>query len=77
MIPTLAVVFALYLLCHVGDTLTQRYEGLRSITYNLDWYLYPLNTQKNMQMIMILAEKKVYLKGFGGIGCDRNVFKKV
>lgn len=66
-----------YVFCHFGDILTQRYKDMRTITYNLDWHLYPRDTQKSILLMMNLADKKVYLKGFGGIGCDRKVFKTV
>lgn len=71
------VVSVLYIFCHIGDILTQRYEDVGTITYNLDWYLYPLDAQKNMLLMMKLANRKVYLKGFGEIGCDRENFKQV
>lgn len=71
------VVSVLYIFCHIGDILTQRYEDVGTITYNLDWHLYPLDAQKCMLLMMKLADRKVYLKGFGGIGFNREVFKQV
>lgn len=73
----LSVTSVEYLFCHFGDILTQRYKDMRTITYHFDWHLYPLDTRKSILLMMNLADKKVYLKGFGSFGCDRKVFKTV
>lgn len=66
-----------YIFCHIGDILTQSYEDVGTIAYNLDWHLYPLDAQKCILLMMKLSERKLYLKGFGGIGCTREIFKQV
>lgn len=63
--------------CELGNQVTQRYQDLAVSVYDLDWYMLPVHLQQYFPMILCLAQKNVYLQGFGNANCTLEVFKKV
>lgn len=68
---------SLYLYCHFGDQVTQRFEDIGDAVYQIDWYALPLDMQKNLPMVIALTQKRVFVRGFADTRSTREVFKKV
>lgn len=77
MSPTLITILWLYLFCHYGNHLTEHFSRFGEAIYQLDWYMLPLDRQKNLPRALALADKPIYLEGFGGVECIRQLFTKV
>lgn len=67
----------LYIFCHFGDQVTQRFEMIGDNVYQLAWYMLPLDVQKQLPMVIALAQKRVYVRGFADTRSTREVFLKV
>lgn len=70
-------VIHLYLICHIGESITDRLQGIGEEIYQINWYLLPIQTQKMLPFSLIIAEKADYLKTFGSIACTLEMFQKV
>ena len=77
LVPILTAVFWLYLFCYFGNHVTQRFEDVADIVYQLDWYMLPLDLQSNLPIFIALAQKKVVLRGLGGTQCTFEIFKQI
>lgn len=67
----------LFLFCYFGDEVTSRFIEISDLTYDCPWHLYPNKLRKNFKLMMLVAQKPVYLEGIAGIKCTRIMFKKV
>lgn len=78
MISTLSfVILLLFLFCHSGTQVTERFHGIGEEVYALEWYVLPLNLQRNIPMIIALSNNEIYLRGLGGYHYTHETFKKV
>lgn len=75
--PAMMVIFWLYLFCHFGDAVTQRFDQLGDEMYQVSWYLLSLHLQNDWPMMIALGQKKVYVQGYGSAFCTRELFMKV
>lgn len=73
----LLIMVSLYLYCHFGDQVTQRFEDVGDAVYQIDWYALPLDMQKNLPMVIALTQKRIFVRGFADTRSTREVFKKV
>lgn len=71
------VVGELYILCNFGDRFTERMQSISFQTYQLAWYLLPLDAQRKSIMIMNTAQRELYLQGYFGTQCTLQMFKNV
>lgn len=69
--------FPFFLFCHFGGKVTQQFEDIGDAVYQLEWYRLPLNMQKNFQVVIALAQKRIYMRGYGDTRTTHSVFKKV
>lgn len=78
---TMAQVFsnftALYLLCHIGDQVTQRFQDVGDAVYQLSWYTLPLDVQQHLPITISLTQKRIFVRGFADTRSTREVFRKV
>lgn len=78
MISTLSfVILLLFLFCHSGTQVTERFHGIGEEVYGLTWYVLPLNLQQDIPVIIALSNKEIYLRGLGGYHYTNETFKKV
>lgn len=64
--------------CEVGErTSAAFFEVYDSINLDLDWYLFPIETQKMLPIILINTQTPVAIEIFGSISCKRDSFKRV
>lgn len=67
----------LFIYCYFGDQVTSQFNNIVDSFYSIDWYLLPLNIQKDLPLVIFAADSKVHIKGFGTTSCTRETFKKV
>lgn len=67
----------IYLFCDFGENVTSRFLSINDVIYECHWYSFPEEVQRILPIIMVSAQKPVYIKGFGNILCTRENFKKV
>ena len=67
------VTFWLYLFCHFGSRVTERFSDVDRAFYELTWYELSLDMQKCVPMAISLAHKEIYLQGFASINCTKGV----
>lgn len=77
MCPTLTTIFWLYLFCYVGNYFTEEFSRLGDAIYQLDWYMLPINLQKDLPIALALVQKDIFLQAYGGIGFTVVNFHKV
>lgn len=77
LLPITLPLSTLYILCHYGNHLTHRFEDVGTAFWELDWYKLPLHLQKDFPFVIAGAQKKVFLRGFAGTVCTREVYKQV
>lgn len=63
--------------CYFGDRMTQRFEAIAHLLYQLQWYHFSADAQRNLPSFIALARKRVFLEGLAGAKCTCEVFKKV
>lgn len=67
----------LLIICHFGGNITKQFEEVGDVGFQLSWYNLPLDIQKDLLLIIYLAQKQIYLRGFGDTRTTHTVFKKV
>lgn len=67
----------LVLLCLLGDDVTIRFRQVHDSIWECSWYKFPLDTQKLLPMILMAAQKPVFIKGYMNMQCTRESVKKV
>lgn len=65
-----------FLLCDFGEKVTNRLTGLSDSIYDISWYLYPVHQQKYFFLMILNANKPVYVEGFF-VKITRESFKQV
>lgn len=65
-------------MCDFGQKVRNGFDEVADMLYQLDWHELPLEMQKNMPMVLAVAQKNIYIGRFGSnITYSRPVFKKV
>lgn len=72
-----SICFPLYICCDFGNRVTQGFEEVEIELNQLPWYLFPLDVQKNVPMMIALSQKSMLIKGFGSADCNRETYKLV
>lgn len=67
----------LFVACELCDRLAIAFEETGEMFEQLDWYLFPIEIQRIMQMSLIFTQQPFAVYCFGSITCDRETFKSV
>lgn len=73
----LLIFVILFLYCYLGSIFTERFIELERVAYDIDWFMFPLEIQKDLKFIMLVGQKDVFLRGFGGVDCSLEILMKV
>lgn len=71
--PTLSI----FIICHCGDELTQRFRHISNDFFQVSWYMLPLDMQKNWPFMIALGQKEIGLQGFGSFHYNYELYMKV
>lgn len=80
MTAVLYTTFLIFLVCELGETVTNQYEILNAELYQCtDWYSFPIGMQRMFVTFMSCTQRPVFIHGYGNklTQCTRETFKKV
>lgn len=63
--------------CELGHRMNCSFERILFTIEQFDWYLFPIEIQRMLPLIIAIAQQPVTLECFGSIECSRQVFKNV
>lgn len=66
-----------FLACEFCGRCCYRFDGINDVVNQFDWYLFPIELQKSLPMIVNNAQQAFHFECFGSIPCDRETFQKV
>lgn len=69
--------FALYIICELGQRLSDAFEEINELIDQFQWYRFHKNMKRILPTAMIIVQKPVSVECFGSLLCGREVFKKV
>lgn len=64
-------------MCFFGDEVTNGFEVINDSVYQCSWNEFPLELQKLLPTMMIIAQNLVYVHGYMNTKCTREVLQKV
>lgn len=64
-------------LCEFGERVRTVFDEIGIVIDEIKWYLFPVNTQKMLPTVLVVAQEPVELNIFGSIECNRRTFKEV
>ncbi|XP_055304930.1 uncharacterized protein LOC129569791 [Sitodiplosis mosellana] len=76
-VSVLISLFPFFLFCHFGGEITQQFDDIGNAVYQLEWYRLPLDMQKDLQIVIALAQERIYMRGYGDTRTTHSVFKKI
>lgn len=68
---------AVFIICDLGQRLTDAFEEDRDELLTFDWYLFPLEIRRLLPNILIGTQQPVVLDCFGSICVLRSTFNEV
>lgn len=63
--------------CEFGEIVTDQFETFNDELGQSRWYLYPIEVQQTLLILMANAQRTTFVQGFGNIICARETFKVV
>lgn len=67
----------LAIICEIGQRYCNGFDGFIKKIDQFKWYLFPLELQQILPIVITNAQQTVTLKCFGSIACNRENLKKV
>lgn len=72
-----AVFIAIFLSCEIGQRLTNAFDEITGRFERLDWYLFPIRSQKLLPTITMNTHIPIVVKCFGVVEGSREQFERV
>lgn len=70
--------FALiYVVCELSQRISNAFSDICDAIDTYDWYLYPLELQRMLPLIILPIQQPVVIRCFGCVQCSRRAFKNV
>lgn len=67
----------LIIVCEICQRIRQDFEECSEMVDQLDWYLFPVATQRLMPMILHFTQQPIEITYFGSKPCNRGTIKTV
>lgn len=64
-------------LCMFGNETTTRFDEIYESFCQCPWNEFPLELQKLLPMVLLIAKEPIYLKGYMSVKCTREFMKTV
>lgn len=80
LITFLQVIYAfgiLFVSCELGQRITVAFDECSVIIEQFDWFLFPVEIQRMLLIVIHFAQQSIVIKCFGSAACDRETFKYV
>lgn len=72
-----AVEIYICFLCLLGGEVSTQFDLMFYSSYEISWNEFPLESQKLFKMMIINAQKPVYIQGYMNTQCTHEILKKV
>lgn len=69
--------FTVGLACEMGERVCGMFGSIEETMDEIDWYLYPIEVQRMLPAIMMVAQKSIYVEFFASATASRETFSKV
>lgn len=64
--------------CEIGQQfVAEQFELFNDVLVQSNWYLFPIDVQQMVSVLMVNAQQPMYIRGFGNVICAREAFKSV
>lgn len=63
--------------CEIGERLTSEFDEISDTIDKLIWYKFPMEVQRILPTIILIAQQELAIECFGSILCLRISFKSV
>lgn len=76
----LQVIYAfgvLFIACEIGQRIAIAFDECSGMIQQFDWYLFAVEIQRMLPIIINVAQQPTDIKCFGSAACDRETFKYV
>lgn len=68
---------AVFVVCEIGEQLKNVFIQIDDLFEQLKWYLFPINVQQLLPIIIANVQQESTINCFGSLPCARETFKKV
>lgn len=78
--PTMTVLYSLLLIfvfCEFGERVCSEFNVFNEELCRCDWYLFPLEMQKMLLIILSSTQQPASIQGYANTQCTRDAFKSV
>lgn len=72
-----SIIFWIFFVFNMGDTITRRFERVSNSVYSCRSVDFPPKSRKYVNTMLVVAQKPIYIQGFGNVRCTRETFKSV
>lgn len=66
-----------FVICEIGNKITNEFDTIDDTFYKLDWNAYPEEIKRMMLVILQVTQQPVELFAYGNYPCSRDTFKRV
>ena len=66
-----------FITCELAGRIANEFDDIDSLIDQFDWYLFPLNVQQQLTIIMACSQQSIGFECFGSVKCNRETFKNV
>lgn len=66
-----------FIYCEFGERVTARFHEVNDSFYEMDWHLFPIETQRMMPIILSLTQQTVQIQAYGNVPAVRATFNAV
>lgn len=67
----------LFVFCYFGEKVTGAFDKLSDCIYQTDWYRFPVELRKYVVIMLLFAQKPVYMLAFKKFQCTLRTFEQV
>lgn len=67
----------IFLFCFFGEHLLNTFENLNESIFTVEWYRFPMESQKLLITMLVVAQRPISIRGFGSQACTHESFKEV
>ena len=65
------------IICELGQRVSDAFQQIADTIENFNWYLFPMEIQQTLPILLMGAQQPVVLECFGSISASRETFKNV
>lgn len=67
----------LFLIFNCGENVTAAYDAINESVYNISWSVWPVELQRHLVPMLLIAGRPVYFDSIISLNCSRDSYKRV